>query len=82
MAYLIPTLYLTLSNNLYLKQYNTILHDLNESKFSELNTEFRKHKLGKVIFVPFVFTQFYSWNIFVLFQEGLDSTWFYDIVCP
>jgi len=67
-AYLIPIIMLNLSHNLYLKQYKTVLLDLNESKLTEMNAELKKYKWVKLFFLTIILLSFIA-GIIILFLK-------------
>lgn len=68
MAYLIPVVMLNLSNKLYLKQYKTVLHDLNESKLTEVIDELKKYKWVKQFFIIMCLLSFITGIFFFFFK--------------
>jgi hypothetical protein len=69
-AYLIPILMLRLTHNLYLKQYKSVLLDLNESKLTEMNAELRKYKWLKLFFLIIILLSFVVGIIALFFKIG------------
>lgn len=53
-AYLIVLMMLHLTHNLYLKQYITVLDDLNKSKLPEIDASLRKQKLIRLLFLAII----------------------------
>ncbi len=69
-VYLIQLIVLNLSHNLYLKQYKTVLLDLNESKLTEMNAELQKFKWVKLFFLIIILISFVAGIIIFFFKIG------------
>jgi len=69
-VYLIQILSLNLSHKIYLKQYKIALHDLNQSRLTEMNTVLKKYKWVKMFFLIIILLSFIAGIIIFFLKIG------------